>query len=158
MDTRKYLYSLLVSSVLIQVTATKYFACFPDLIIAAVVFTGIFYGLGRGFELGLAAGILRGIFSAETISVDVLILPAVGMISALLARMVYRHNPFVQLVITFVAVFMTVLFHTVYLNLIYGNDLNYLSVFAKSWRPIAATVFFSPFLFAFLKRSLKVES
>ena len=154
---RKYLYILLLFATMLQVVIMKYFVWFPDLILIIVVFAGIFYGFKAGFEMGLVAGILRGIFSAGTISVDLFVFASVGILSALLARMLYRQNPLVQIVIMTIALFTAVLLHTVYLNSLYGNDLKTAVVFLKSWPVVISTIGISTLVFLLLKKTFNVE-
>ena len=158
MTKRKRLYILLLSCVLLQVVIMRYIRWAPDLILVAVVFAGIFYGFRKGFEIGLAAGFLRGMLSSGTITADVFIFSGIGLISALLAHMFYRQNPVMQVATITVAVFAMVLFHTLYLNFVHSNDVRATAVFVGSWRPITATICFSPFLFAFLKRLFRIDT
>jgi rod shape-determining protein MreD len=157
MKTRLYLYGLLIISVAIQAVLVKRTVWFPDMILLMVVFAGVFRGGIEGLEFGLAAGLLRGCFSVGTLPLDIFLFPAVGAISAGLTRMFYRQNPAAQIFTTVIAVFIVVVAHTLYLNITGGNDVEIPFVFRASWKHLAVTVLVSPFVFAFLKESLRLE-
>ena len=154
MNVRKYVYwsLILILSVMLQVTVGWRLSWFPDISLIIVVFAGIFYGYKESAKAGLIVGFLRGIFSAGTLAVDVLLFPLAGLLSALLARMLYRQNPVVQGLITMAAIFSVVVCQIFYLNFTYGNDLNALIVFIRSWPMVSATVLSAPFMFLLFRK------
>lgn len=157
MRKRIFLYSLLVTFVLTQVVLMKCVTWFPDIILLIVVFTGVFWGGVEGLGVGFAAGFLRGCFSIGTLPVDILVFSAVGVISWLLAKMFYHQNPVVQIVITIVALLIVVISHTVYLNVISGNNVSLPLVLLASRMSLTVTVFISPVVFSFLKGLVGVK-
>ena len=157
MKIRLSLYVLLVSFVFIQIVLMKYAPWFPDIILLMVVFTGIFRGSAEGAALGLAAGFFRGCFSVGTIAPDIFLFPAVGAMSSELAGRFYRHNAAAQMLITAGSILTVVVSHTLYLNFTSGNDASVFFVILTSWKYLATTVFISPFLFAFLKKTLRLK-
>ncbi|MFH1552635.1 MAG: rod shape-determining protein MreD [Candidatus Omnitrophota bacterium] len=154
---RVFLYGLLMFSVLAQVILMKRVAWFPDIILLMVVFAGIFRGGIEAAVLGLVAGLLRGLFSPETLPIDIFIFPAVGVISSVMTRMFYRQNPAAQIFTTTIAVTLVVALQTLYLNATSGSDIGVHIVLLKSWKPIVVTVVISPFVFTFLKELLRLE-
>jgi len=154
MKKRLYLYGILVLSVFLQVYAMKYLGVFPDGILLVVVFTGIFAGSSEGAVLGLVAGLLRGSFSPSTLGVDILLFPAVGAVSSLLARLFYRQNPTVQMFTAAVAFFLVVFVQTTYLNNLTGNEVSVFAMLLGSWKQFLLTVITVPFMFAGLRAVL----
>lgn len=157
MKKQFYVYALLLVFVIAQIFFVKRLSWFPDLILLMVVFVGIFGGGARGAWVGLIAGFLRGCFSPETFPVDIVIFPAVGLISSAMASRIYRQNPVAQVFISAIAVVIVVVAHTVYLNIVSGNDIGIPLVFMKSWKTLVSTVFCSPLMFAFLDGVLRPE-
>ncbi|MGB2630219.1 MAG: rod shape-determining protein MreD [Candidatus Omnitrophota bacterium] len=157
MNKKIHLYGLLLVFTLIQIVCMKFTPWFPDLMILIVVFAGIFQGYTEGIRMGFVAGIIRGSLSVYTLPLDVFLFPAVGAASAALARRFYRQNPVVEVIITIVAVFMIIAFHTLYLRIVSGNDfLGLWNIFTGSARAIAVTVAVSPLLF-FMLRGLREQ-
>jgi len=142
---------LLVVCVLVQVILMRDAAWFPDIILIMVVFTGIFRGGTEALALGIVAGLLRGSFSVGTLPLDILIFPLVGVMSAALARMFYRQNPAIQVLITSAALAAVVAAHTLYLNVVSGNDVALSFVFMNSLWTLALTVILSPLIFLMLR-------
>ena len=156
MKKRLRLYSLIFASVLVQVFALRYIPIFPDIILLIVVFSGIFFGPAEGAVAGLVAGFMRGCFSAGTFPVDLVVFPLVGYLSSMLSVLFYKRNPAFQLFAAAVGMFLVVSFHTLYFNAV-GGGLSLSSVFIKSWKYLAVTVFISPFIFAILGTLLQLE-
>ena len=157
MKVRLILYVLLVLFVFMQITLMKYVPWVPDIILLMVVFAGIFRGGVEGAGVGLAAGLLRGCFSVGTSLLDIFLFPAVGVMSSLLAGVLYWQNPFSQMFITAAAAFMVIAGHAFYLNFSGGNDVGVFFPVMTSWKCVLSTVCVAPFLFAFLKKILLLK-
>lgn len=157
MKTRLSLYILLVLFVFTQIVLMKYVPWFPDIILLIVVFTGIFRGSVEGAALGLAAGFFRGCFSVDTLVLDIFLFPVVGVMSSVMAGRFYRQNPAAQMLITAGAILGVAVSHILYLNFISSNDASVFLVILTSWKCLVTTVFISPFLFALLKKTLRLK-
>ncbi len=157
MKTRIYLYSLIILSVLLQITIMGRFAWFPDITILVVVFTGIFLGGAKGAEVGLLAGILRGAFSVGTFPLDIFLFPTVGAVASMLGKMFYRQNPAAQIFTTTISMFIVVVGHIAYLNAAYLNDVEISIVVRSSWSTIIITALISPVAFILFREFLHIE-
>ncbi len=116
-----------------------------------VVFAGIFRGAIDGLVSGLIAGVIRGLFSVDTLVLDVILFPAVGVMSAAVSNLFYRHNVANQLLMVFLAVAGVIFVHTVYFNIVADNDMGVMMTLLKSWRTVLITMIVSPFVFDHLR-------
>jgi len=144
----------LLCCVFIQIFLMRNIVWFPDIILLAVVFTGIFFEIGYAVWFGFIAGFLRGCFSVETLPLDVFLFPLCGMSSFVLASKFYKYNPLVQIVITILAMSIVILGHTVYFDVINARPIAFLLPFAVNWKMLSATVLFSPIFFMGAKKFL----
>ncbi|MCK4851916.1 MAG: hypothetical protein KAS86_02270 [Candidatus Omnitrophica bacterium] len=146
------LYVLLLVSLSVQICPAGYSVWAPDVVLLLVVFTATLRGLAAGLRIGLVAGFLRGVFSACMFPLDIVLYPAVGMVSALMSGMLYGQSPVVQIFITGIAVFLSNAAHVLYLNALSGNDIAVSFVLVGNWRGIVVTMISAPFVFLFLKK------
>ncbi|MFH1878770.1 MAG: hypothetical protein ABH883_08195 [Candidatus Omnitrophota bacterium] len=151
------LYLILVLCVFIQTVLVRRSSWFPDIILLAVVFSGIFAGGLRCLFFSFVAGLFRGALSSGTLFLDIIIFPFVAIVSSLLSKMFYRQNPAVQVLIAMAAVFVVVVAQTLYLNIVNENNLEISAVLMESWKPLMVTVFISPLFFSFVKLALGME-
>jgi rod shape-determining protein MreD len=151
MIKRLTLYTLLILAVATQLLLMTRTPWVPDLILIMVVFAGIFMGALEGLFAGLAAGLIRGLFSVDTLPIDILLFPAVGVFSSVLSNLFYRQNFANQVFLTFVALATVITVHTVYFNCAAANDINIFSAFFRSWRMVLVPLLFSPFVFDALR-------
>ena len=105
MAKRFYLYGLLLVFVFLQVILMKHVSWFPDIILLMVVFAGVFRGAFEGVCAGFIAGFLRGSFSVDTFLLDMFLFAAVGLLSSVMGKMLYRQHSFAQILVTSVSVF-----------------------------------------------------
>lgn len=152
-----YLYALLMIAVTLQLVLMTRLSWAPDMILIMVVFAGAFRGAVDGFFVGLAAGVIRGLFSVDTLPIDIFLFPSVGVLSAGLARLFYPQNITNQVLITLVLAAAVIAAHTVYFNIIAKNDVSVLVTLFRSFWPVLTTVLISPFIFYALKAFWKEE-
>lgn len=152
-----YLYIFLAAFLIAQLALSKRILIFPDLVLIIVVFAGVFLDRSEALAFSLSAGFLRGCFSPETLPVDILLFPAVALLSSVLTKMFYRQNPAAQVFLTMTAALIVVSAHTLFLNMITGNSIGISSALLSSWKSLLVTILASPFIFAFLKGLLKLE-
>ncbi len=157
MKSRLSLHILIVLAVVVQVVVRKYIHWFPDVILILVVFAGVFRGASEGLLVGLITGFLRGCFSPYTFSVDLFLFPLVGVISAMLAIILYRQNLAVQVFVVLVAAFTVISGHVFYLNVVSGNNVAMPAVLFRSRPVILATAITAPLIFNVLRRLWYVE-
>ena len=145
-----FLYVLLIFATVLQAIMMKHFRSFPDLILLLVVFAAIFRNMSEGILFALVAGILRGSLSAGTLQVDIILFPVVALFSSILSRMFFRHNIFVQVLVTFSSLLLVLVVHMLYLNAAYQGDAYIPMVIRNNLTPIIVTAVFAPVFFAFL--------
>lgn len=145
------LYGLFIIAASAQLLLMTRFTWVPDLMLVMVVFAGIFRGPIDGLVAGLIAGVIRGLFSVDTLLLDVILFPAVGLISAAISNLFYRHNAANQLLMVFVAMAGVVLVHTAYFNAAANNDISVVATLLKSWKAVLVTLIVSPFIFDHLR-------
>lgn len=157
MKERGLLFFLVIVSVLIQIFLAKHTRWTLDLVLLIVIFIGIFRGPHEAVIFGILAGFLRGIFSVDTLEMDIALFPVLGAVSYMLGGMFYRQNLFTQIFITLAALFAVVTSHTLYLNAISGNDIKVSFMLFASWRTFFVTAIISPFIFYFLRSLARLE-
>jgi rod shape-determining protein MreD len=151
------LYVLLIVAILIQTQFALFSMWIPDLILLLVVFTGIFFKKSESLVFAAIAGVLRGLFSVDLLSVDMVVFPVTAMISNAISRSFYRLSPFVHLTIAVIAVFVVKLFHVLFYKSMPGTAVEILPFFWGGRRSIITTILFAPILFSFLEKALKME-
>ena len=157
MMKRLLLYAILVLAVTLQLLLMTKLSWAPDLILVMVVFAGAFRGAADGLFVGLAAGVIRGLFSVDTLPIDIFLFPSIGVLSAGLARLFYPQNIANQLLITLLLVAAVISAHTVYFNISAKNDVGVLGTLLGSSWTVMTTVLISPFVFYSLKAFWKEE-
>lgn len=146
------LYLLLSFSVIVQMSFMNRFIWFPDFILLMVVFVGIFRNSGEGAIFGLVAGILRGVFSLSTLSVDIFIFPIIGSFCWIISGMFYRKSPIGQMFTVFIALVFIITCHILFINFTNTSNVSLIKVIISDWRQLIVTTFFSPIFFIFLNR------
>jgi len=76
------MYAVLALALFVQFAAARYLAVggvSPDLVIACVIFFGLYGGPSRGFEAGLAAGFAQDVFVLDYFGINAVIYAASGM-------------------------------------------------------------------------------
>ena len=93
-------YLLIVSCVLLLegtlATRLPILGVTPDLLLAVVVYAGLFGGGKRGVVIGFLVGLLRGCTDPDWLGLEALLLSAVGFAAASTSPMVNRSSPLVQ--------------------------------------------------------------
>ena len=106
---RSHIYFIMLSALFIHVTCLDYVKVLgakPDLMLICVIFLGLFFGEGSGFESGLIAGILKDLFSVDFLGINTLILAATGILMDGLRANFYKESKMTQmLLVLFAAVF-----------------------------------------------------
>jgi rod shape-determining protein MreD len=77
---------------------------FPDLIIPAVTFFGLYGGLGNASLAGICAGVFRDVAGCDAFGMGILAVGMCGLIAGLIGNKLYRESPVSQFLIVFVLV------------------------------------------------------
>lgn len=128
---------------------------FPDIIVILVVYAGIFYEIKNVFIIALVSGFFRGIFSPETLSVDIVVFPAVGALSYAVGKLFNRNNPAGGILITFLGLLFIIGTHVLALSAVNSNNISVSLVVVKNWRTVILSVFTYPLIFLLLNIFLK---
>ena len=152
-DIKIYIYLFLV--VALQVSLMSRIRVFPDLIILLVVYSGIFYDLKNVLLISFVAGFLRGVFSPETMSIDLVIFSVLGSISYGLGKLFTRNNPAGGVIISSVMVLFLLFFHTVILNAVNQNNISISFVFVEHWRMVLLSAISYPVVYFILNIFLR---
>jgi len=131
-----YLYALLIFAVALQLVLMTKLSWAPDIMLIMVVFAGAFRGGVEGFFVGLAAGVIRGLFSVDTLPVDIFLFPSIGVLSAGLARLFYPQNIANQVLITLLLVIAVIAAHTVFFKIAAKNDVGVLRTLLGASGPL----------------------
>lgn len=105
---RAHLYFLLLSALLIHLTLlshVRFLGAAPDLMLIIVIFFALFFGPGPGLEAGLAAGILKDMFTPDFFGMNAVACAVTGLVVGMLNEKFYRESKMTQfiLVISFTA-------------------------------------------------------
>ncbi|MDD4956676.1 MAG: LytS/YhcK type 5TM receptor domain-containing protein [Candidatus Omnitrophica bacterium] len=152
-----YFIVILLFALALQTVSLKSLRWFPDIVLLMVVFAGIFGGSVEGFVVGLIAGFFRGCFSVETMALDMVLFPVVGLIASMLSRTIYAHNPLAQEITAVVAVLTVLTAHALYLGIPGEPGPGLSGMMLSYWRPVLATVIVSPVVLGMLKELLEFE-
>lgn len=93
----------------------------PDLVFLSVLFFSLFLGARTGLEVGIAAGLLKDIFSMDIFGVNTLVLGATGLVAGILNTKFFKESAGTQLVLAFSFAVFSMLAH-------YGLVLKYASL------------------------------
>ena len=89
----------------------------PDVLLIAVVYFALFYGVKTGLEAGLAVGFLKDLFTLGPFGLHMMIFGLAGFIVGAISEKVYRENILVQFIIVFISGYFTSrfnLYHALY--------------------------------------------
>lgn len=120
---------LLLTALVLQATLVPLIAVQgvrPDLLLLAVVSSGLLLGKEHGVGIGFFAGLLQDLASGNVFGVNVLSKMASGYIAGLLERKVFKEN----ILLPILAIVLATLFNgaiTILLMLIFGHKLDLLS-------------------------------
>jgi len=73
----------------------------PDILLALVVFVGLFFGSGAGLEAGIAAGLGKDIFAFDYFGANAFLLGLVGVIAGAVNTKIFRESGFTRLLLVF---------------------------------------------------------
>ena len=152
-DIKIYIFLFLV--VAVQVSLMSRIRVFPDLIVVFVVYSSVFYDLKNVLLISFAAGFLRGVFSFETISIDLVIFPVIGGVSYGIGKLFTRNNPVGGVIISSIMVLFLLFFHTIMLNAVNQNNISISFVFVEHWRMVLLSAISYPFEYFLLNIFLK---
>ena len=71
----------------------------PDLMLIPVIFFGLFLGTGKGLESGLAAGILKDLFTLDFFGINTCILGLTGFLAGVLGTKFSRESKNTQILL-----------------------------------------------------------
>jgi cell shape-determining protein MreD len=128
---------------------------FPDLIVILVVYAGIFYELKNVLIFACLAGVLRGVFSPETISGDIFVFPMLGGMAYAVGKLFNRNNPAGGILITVIGLLFVMLAHTLMLNSLNNNNVSVFYVIAVNWKSLLLSAVTYPLMFLMFNISLK---
>lgn len=92
---RSQILLILLAALALQAGPVRYIKIFgagPDLLLSCVVFFGLFLGPAAGFESGLAAGILKDIFSLDYFWINTLILGLAGLFAGMVNTKFFKES------------------------------------------------------------------
>lgn len=151
------LYMLLIVAAVTQAIMLKHFRSFPDLIVLLVVFAAIFRGASEGLVFALVAGVLRGGLSAGTLYIDIMLFPFVALFASILSRMLFKHNFFVQVLVTFLSLVIVLVAQTLYLNAAHEGIAYVPAVIRYNLKLMIITSVISPVFFGMLSLLVREE-
>jgi len=73
----------------------------PDILLSLVVFIGLFFGSGAGFEAGIAAGFGKDIFAFDYFGTNAFILGLVGIIVGAVNTKIFRESGLTRMLLVF---------------------------------------------------------
>lgn len=93
------MYPVLSAALLIQLVFLHHInigGCVPDIMLICVVFFGLFSGEKRGFEAGIAGGIMEDIFCLDFFWINTFIFALVGLTAGMLNEKFFRESKMTQ--------------------------------------------------------------
>ncbi|MFH1847399.1 MAG: hypothetical protein ABH869_07595 [Candidatus Omnitrophota bacterium] len=142
----------------IQVKAVKNISFFPHLIFLVVMYEGVFLGIKEGILAGVMGGFINGCFSGGTFFLGLASFPIAAVAAFLLAKMLNRQNPAVQMFAVMAGLCGIVMMHISYFSIINDSAINFLSVFRSNIRNLVFTVLVAPLFFCFLNKFLRIRN
>ncbi len=99
---RLHIYFLLLSALLIHLTVLSHIRLLgatPDLMLIIVIFCGLFFGPGAGLEYGLAAGILKDMFTSGFFGMNIVACAITGLAAGILNDKFYKESKFTEFIL-----------------------------------------------------------
>ncbi len=99
---RTQIYLILLAALALQAGPLGYVrisGARPDILLACVVFFGLFLGPAAGFESGLAAGLLKDIFALDFFWINALILGVTGLFAGGVSAKFFKESKRTELLI-----------------------------------------------------------
>lgn len=146
------LYILLPIALLAEVSINFPKGLYVDLVLVMVLFAGVFLDLDSAIKFGIAAGLLRGVFSGGALVSDVVGFMALVSISNLISGLFYRENVFLQALLGVIFTALFIFFDGGVMKLITGAEGNALALVPASWSMLLSAAAFTPVIFAVLKK------
>ena len=153
------LYLTIIVLLLLELTVfdkIRFYGVRPGLLLVAVLFFGFNFGVLRGVEVGLLAGVLKDLFSVGEFGINILLFLSVGCIAGFLKKKLFKENLITQSILAAVVVWICSLFYFLYLVKISNVSLDF-----PFWKPglykALYTAIIAPFLFLTLKKFFKSD-
>lgn len=121
---RLHIYFLLLSALLIHLTVLSHIRLFgaaPDLMLIIVIFFGLFFGPGSGLECGLAAGILKDIFTPGFFGMNTAACAVTGLAAGVLNDKFYKESRFTEFILAVSFTAFCLSFHYMLASLVSAN-------------------------------------
>jgi len=102
---RAHIYLLILAALILQVgilNDLKIFGSKPDLMVACVIFFGLFMGSGMGLESGLVAGFLKDIFALDYFWINTFTLGLTGLIVGAINAKFFKESKRAEFIIVLV--------------------------------------------------------
>lgn len=120
----------------------------PDLLLILIIFTGLSFGFRVGGAVGFAAGLLQDMISCRYLGLGALSGFLTGYGAGYLEDKVYKENPFVPLLVTFLGTFV---FNLIY---VFGMAVSGAGIFSFSvlWRYLLLEAIYNTIIGMFIYR------
>jgi len=141
----------------VQSYALRRIEGFPDLTVISIIFIGFFCVRVDIIVISLIVGAIRGSLSVGTFPVDVLIFPCMALGASWVVNRLNKYNILVQMLITLVAMLVLVSSHVIFLNILYGNNVDMQLILSENKKLFITTIIAAPFVFRLLNTIWKVE-
>ena len=137
--SRLQIYIIILIAISMQIGPLNYLKIFgmkPDVVLISVVFFGLLLGPGAGLEAGIAAGLLKDIFTLDFFWINTFIMALAGLCVGMASDKFFKESK--KAVFT-VVLFTTILSMSAHYFLVYifskNFALNYFSYFLSSVMP-----------------------
>ncbi|MBL7069115.1 MAG: rod shape-determining protein MreD [Candidatus Omnitrophica bacterium] len=100
---RPRIYTALIITLILESTLFNFFkigGIQPNFMLILVVFVGLYSEWGEALETGIAAGLLRGAFSAGSVGINLVAFGACALLVSYFKNKVYRENFLTQIIVT----------------------------------------------------------
>lgn len=136
----------------------RLFGVRPDLLLIATVFFGFHFGVMRGLEIGLASGILKGIFSINDFGLSAFSFLFIGCLAGYFSEKLTRDNFLIQSLLTLLCTFVVSSIHLLYLSVDIGGQLWTAALYKGLYTGLLAPFIFFVLTRIFEYRKLKTEN
>jgi rod shape-determining protein MreD len=153
---RFQIYLILITAFFLQVTFLNYMKVSgvkPDIVLACVIFFGLFAGAGVGFESGIAAGIMTDLFVLDFFGINTYLFSLVGFLAGVVNINFFRESKRTQTLLVFLFTSLCMTLHYIVISFIsrnisfgYGEYLMRSIIPASIYTSLAAIPIFSAFL------------
>lgn len=102
---RMYIYSLLFLAFIIHLTVltrVRIFRAEPDIMLSCVLFFGLFLGPRFGLETGIAAGLLKDIYSFDIFGTNTFVFALTGLLAGAVRGKFFRESKITQALLVFI--------------------------------------------------------